>query len=99
MKIFERVISILMLFVISLSNVATPAAYAAEIILPNISIPGTNLSKTQFAPRPKFSIDTGSVLGASTSLLTVGTQELDLTTGEANGGSAYKRELLRGWSN
>jgi len=77
-----------MLAVISLSNVATPAAYAAQRLV--VDFPAAQQSKgLSFAARPTFEVDQGSVLGASTSLLTVGTQELDLI--EGNGGSAYKR--------
>src|SRR6185437_9659728 len=91
MKKFERVISVIMLCVISLSNVATPAVYAAQIAVANFSIPGTRTDKRKFAPTPKFSMsDTGSVLAASTSILSVGTgPSLDLQ--DSNSMSANKR--------
>lgn len=89
MKKYERIISIIMLCVISLSNLASPAADAAQIALPNTAIPGTDLSKTQFAVHPKFAVDSGSVLAASTSILTVGTQSLDLR--QETAASANKR--------
>ena len=94
MKHYERVISFILLFIISLSNIAAPAAYAAELGKFHLKLPAapqqTNpLSSSSTLPQP----DHGSVLGASTSLLTVGSQQLNLSQGNVS--SAHKRIPVR----
>jgi len=78
MKKYERIISFIMLFIVSLSQVSAPVAYAAELGKIHVKLPtdGTqnNLPLPQTAiPQP----GQGSVLGVSTSLLAVGTQGVD----------------------
>jgi len=71
MKKYERIISIIMLLSIGLSNVSTPAAYAAQAVV--AKIPKSPKASTIPVVPPKFKqSDSGSVLGASTSLLTIG---------------------------
>ncbi len=89
-----------MLFVISLSNVATPVVYAAQLgkihlQLPHFHLPYGNLYKSDVLTKaPDFYLpDHTSVLGASTTLFTVGTQKLDLRAG--NAGSAHQRIPIR----
>ncbi len=71
MKRIEKTLSIIMLISIGLSNVSAPAAYAAQTVAAKIPPPAKS-STTPVSP-PKFKHpDSGSVLGASTSLLAVG---------------------------
>jgi len=91
MKKTERIITIIMLLVISLSNVAAPVSYAAELVSSS-SAQQTPSYKgpTPLAPRPAFhQPDTGSVLGDSTSLFVIGSGGSDTQN------SASKRIPLR----
>ena len=93
MKKAERIISVVLLFIISLSNLATPVSYAAQIAVAKIPPPASN----KIAPpgsSPSFNQpDSGSVLGASTSLFEIGTQSLNEVDGTL--GSAGKRIPIR----
>ncbi|HXC04990.1 MAG TPA: hypothetical protein VNZ86_09575, partial [Bacteroidia bacterium] len=95
MKKYERIISFIMLIVISISNVATPLAYAAPLAKFHLRLPSGNLyTSGQLTKAPDFYLpDHTSILGASTSLFTVGTQKLDLMAG--NAGSAHQRIPIR----
>jgi len=82
MKKTERIITIILLFVIGLSNFATPVSYAAQLEISSLPKTATK-SATQniLAASPKFrQPDTGSVLGDSTSLFEIGTQEANQTS-------------------
>src|SRR5437764_6046591 len=94
MKKTERVISFILLCIISLSNMAAPVSYAAQLETAKLPV-AKDQNSNKLVPRPNFSQpDKGSVLGSSTSLLTVGTQQpLDLQ--EGNAGSAHKRIPIR----
>jgi murein DD-endopeptidase MepM/ murein hydrolase activator NlpD len=76
MKRIERIIVVIMLAVISLSNLATPVSYAAEIGVSKIPAP-TKQDNSVATPSKFKQPDTGSVLGASTSVLKIGTQSLN----------------------
>ena len=91
MRHAERIIAIMMLGVIGLSNIVVPVSYAAPLVkfhykVP-VSVPANTNSVAQASP--VLQPAEGSVLGASTSLLTVGTQPLDLQ--EGNSGEAVVR--------
>jgi len=78
MKRYERAISILLLFIISLSQVVTPAAYAAETGKFHVKLPIVG-TQNNF-PVPQTDVPQpgeASVLGTSTSLLSIGTQAID----------------------
>ena len=93
MKKTERGISIFLLLIISLSNLAVPISYAAQVIPSSSPSPPssalTTVPSTPASP-PKFHPpDSGSVLGDSTSLFIIGTQ------GDDNQTSASQRIPLR----
>lgn len=78
MKKAERFISSILLLIITLSNIATPVAYAAQIMPTQTQQNNSSNDSATFAPNPKFHLpDTGSVLGASTSVFAIGTQSID----------------------
>ena len=89
MKQYEKIITSIMLAVISFSQVSTPVAYAAELGKLHVKLPGiesqmtTKLAPPSKVPQP----DKGSVLGASTSLLAIGTQSLHAQQGTAGSAS------------
>src|SRR6185437_7930509 len=96
MKKFERIISFILLAILSLSNVGTPVAYAAQAKLIHLKLDHTSpLDATGLTSVPRFYLadNSRSVLGASTSLFTVGTQKLDLDAG--NNASAHQRIPVR----
>src|SRR5579862_9427159 len=77
MKKTERVITIIMLYIISLSNLATPVSYAARIGVVKLPQPVSNNIALHVPPPPFHQPDSGSVLGASRSLLTIGSGASD----------------------
>ena len=86
MKKIERIISSILLVIILLSNISTPFAYAAEsgdihLKLPQPQIQSASLASASSLPQP----GSGDVLGASSSLLSVGTASF------ASQNSAFKR--------
>src|ERR1700722_15342860 len=88
MKRIERTLSIILLVIISFSNVSPAIAYDAQTVVAKIPPPAKS-STTPIAP-PKFKQPAGgSVLGASTSLLTVGSGVTDIQQ------SASKRVPIR----
>ena len=73
MKKTERIIIVILLFIISLSNVSAPVSYAAELTVAKLPISGTQQTKKNpVAPSKLPQAETQSVLGTSTSLLEVG---------------------------
>ena len=95
MKKYERIITIILLTIISFSNIGTPMAYAAQTGMISLPKANTQVNNTTPVVLPSFvQPQTGSVLGASTSLLQVGTQELDLQQ-QGNSGSAFQRTPIR----
>jgi murein DD-endopeptidase MepM/ murein hydrolase activator NlpD len=78
-----------MLCIISLSNMATPVAYASQVVVSKLPPPPQNHDTSPVPPPDISQPDSESVLGTSTSLLTV-------MTGEAQTqGSAAKRIPIR----
>jgi murein DD-endopeptidase MepM/ murein hydrolase activator NlpD len=95
MKKTERIITTILLFVICLSNVATPVAYAAELGKFYYEAHSSSLQDlSSIAPEsPVLQPDQGRVLGSSTSLLTIGAPQPDF--GSSNGNSAFQQIPIR----
>jgi len=88
----KKFLAIILLFITSLSNLATPVSYAAQSVVASLPPPAKPLPNTP-TPTPSWEQNTGSVLGDSTSLLTVNAP----SSGEVDGtlGSASRRVPIR----
>src|SRR5580692_2675378 len=85
----ERIIIVILLYIVSLSNLATPVSYAAQIAVAKLPPPASNKIAPPASPPNFHQPDSGNVLGASTSLLIIGSQDSDTQN------SASKRVPIR----